>query len=70
MAWLEEVYNLGLVLRFQKPMPDPMLPSVYHDQDVALSYCSDTMHDAMLPAMIMDQASETVSKPPIQCFLS
>lgn len=45
--------------------------SLLTDQDVALRYFFSTLlPGTMLPTMkIMEEASETVSKPPIRCFL-
>ena len=45
--------------------------SLSMDQEVALSYCSRaSLHASMLPTvMIMDQASETISKLPVKYSL-
>ena len=60
------VVDIGVL----KPMPGPMpvSPLLPMDQDVALSYFSSAMCHcvAVLPTIVMtDQASETVSQPPI-----
>lgn len=66
MALLKEVCQWGWTLKFQKFMPSSF--SFYP----VFSYCSSTLSAAILfpfPAMmIMDSASENVSKPPVKYF--
>ena len=50
VALLAEVCHWAWALRFQKPMPGPMSPSLPTDQDVALNF-SNTM--PAMPALML-----------------
>jgi hypothetical protein len=68
VALLEEVCHWEVGFEISKPQSC----SLSMVQDITRSYCSSTcLHAALLPTMtIMGQTSETVSKPPIECFPS
>jgi hypothetical protein len=63
MTWFEEVWpgwrgcvtsGGGGVFRFQKPMPGPVSFSLPMDQNVALSYFSNTMPAMPTAVLIID----------------
>jgi hypothetical protein len=64
--------SLGVGFEVSKAHAKPRV-SLPLDENVALNYFSSTMSAkpaAMLPTMmIMDYISETLSKPPVKCFL-
>lgn len=69
---MEELCHLEWTLRCQKPTPGPV--SLPADQEAEFSATSPApvyLPAATLPTvMLMDSASQTLSKPPIKCLPS